>query len=56
MEQVLGPQRPHQRVLHQIVGQLGVAGQRARVAPQRRNRRLDALPKAATFVLPIAAR
>ena len=44
---MLGAQRPHQRVLHQIVGGLGVAGQRPRVAPQGRNRRLDILVKRA---------
>ena len=40
---MLGTQRPHQRVLHDIVGRLGVAGQRTRVTPQRRNCRLDLL-------------
>jgi len=43
---MLGPQRSHQRVLHQVVGKLGVVGERARIAPQSRNRRLDALSEA----------
>ena len=47
MKQMLGAQRPHQRVLHQIVGGFGVARQRPRIAPQRRNRRLDILVKRA---------
>ena len=45
MKQVLGTQRPHQRVLHEVVGRLGVAGERPRVAPQRRYGRLDLLLK-----------
>ena len=47
VKQMLGAQRAHQRVLHQIVGRLGVARQRARVAAQRRDRRLNALAKTA---------
>ena len=43
VEQVLGAQRAHQRVLHQIVGDVGVAGERARVATQRGDCRLDIL-------------
>ena len=48
VKQMLGAQRPHQRVLHEIVGGLGVARQRARIAAQRRYRRLDVLVKRAT--------
>jgi hypothetical protein len=47
MKQVLGTQRPHQRILHQIVGNIAVASERARIAPQRRNRRLDILAEPA---------
>jgi len=38
-------QRPHQRVLHQIVGDIGIARQRARVAAQGRNHGFDTLAK-----------
>ena len=41
VKQMLGAQRPDQRVLHQVVGDLGVARQRPRIAAQRRNGRLD---------------
>src|SRR5438128_1791506 len=43
MKQMLRSQRADQRILHQVICGLGVACQRARVAPQRGNRRLDAL-------------
>src|ERR1700722_16003218 len=42
---MLGTQRPHQRILDDIVRGLAVAGQRPRIAPQRRDRGLDSLPK-----------
>src|SRR5580700_11310106 len=45
VKQMLGTQRPHQRVLDDIVGGFAVAGQRPRIPPQRRNRGLDPLPK-----------
>ena len=52
MEQVFGAQRAHQRVLHKIVGDLGIARERPRIASQRRNRYLDALTKSAHGLLP----
>jgi hypothetical protein len=47
MKQMLGPQRPHQRVLHEIVSGFGVARQRAGVSSQRRYRHLDIAVKRA---------
>ena len=38
-----GAQGAHQRVLHQIVGNVGVAGERARVTPQGGNHALDGI-------------
>jgi hypothetical protein len=49
---MLRSQRAHQRVLYQIVGNLGVARERARITTQRRDRRLDALPKSAHLPVP----
>ena len=40
-------QRPHQRVLDQVVRDLRVAGQRAGIAPQRGNSRLNPLAESA---------
>ncbi len=40
---MLGAQRPDQRILNDVVRRLGIAGQRPRIAPQRRNCRLDPL-------------
>ena len=48
---MLGTQCAHQRVLHQIVRELGVARQRPRIAAQRRDRRLDALAESAHIPL-----
>src|SRR5450830_1414122 len=45
MEQMLRAQRPHQRVLNQIVGDVGIPRQRAGIPPQRRDRRLNVLPE-----------
>ena len=47
VKQVLRTQGAHQRVLHQVVGDVGIAGERARVTAQCRDRRLDVLPKSA---------
>jgi hypothetical protein len=47
MKQVLGPQRSHESVLHEIVRGFGIARQRPSVAPQRRYRRFDILVKRA---------
>ena len=44
---MLGTQGAHQRVLDEIVGEFGVAGQRSRVAAQGRNGRFDIVAKAA---------
>ena len=52
MKQMLLPQRPHQRVLNEIVGKLGIAGERPRIASQRRDRSLDSLPESDQRVLP----
>src|SRR5262249_44705641 len=54
-EQMLRSQRPHQRVLDQIVGQLDVAGERPRVASQCRNRGFDVLPESAQCAFPFQA-
>src|SRR4051812_17945676 len=43
VKQMLGSQGAHQRVLHQVIGGLSVARQRARIAPQRWDGRLNAL-------------
>src|SRR5262245_8783921 len=43
---MLRAQGPHQRVPRQVVCELGIARERPRIAPQRRNRRLDPLPEA----------
>jgi hypothetical protein len=52
MKQMLGPQRPYQRILDQIVGDLRVARQRPRIAAQSRYRRLDALPETVQAPVP----
>src|ERR1043166_7354175 len=52
MKQMLRPQCAHQRILHQIVGGLGGARQRARIAAQRRDRRLDTLTKSVRHSAP----
>src|SRR5262245_44523932 len=49
---MLRPQCPHQRVLDEVVGKLGVAGQRARISSQCRNRSLDPLTESAQRTLP----
>ena len=57
MKQMFGPQRPHQRILNEIVGELGIAGERARIAPQGRNGRFDPLSETAHgSPLPVAPR
>ena len=40
---MLGAQRPHQRVLHQVVGGFRVARERTGITPERRDRGFDAL-------------
>jgi len=40
---------PHQRILHQIVGDIGVARERARIAAQRWDHVFDTLAKCAHF-------
>jgi hypothetical protein len=52
MKQMFRPQRPHQRVLNEIVSELGVAGERPRIASQRRDRSFDSLPESDQRVLP----
>src|SRR3954471_712356 len=47
VKEMLRAKRPHQRVLHEIVGQFGVVSQRPGIAPQRRNCTLDALLESA---------
>src|SRR5262245_66269558 len=49
---MLRPQRPHQRVLDEVVGKLGIAGERARIPSQCRNRSLDPLTESAQRTLP----
>src|SRR5262249_30953545 len=49
---MLRPQRPHQRVLHEVVGKLAIAGERASIPSQCWNRRLDLLPESAQRTLP----
>src|SRR5262245_64704812 len=49
---MLRPQRPHQRVLDEVVGKLGIAGERARIPSQCRNRSLDPLAESAQRTLP----
>jgi hypothetical protein len=45
VKQVFGAQRPDQRILHDLVGGFGIAGQRTRITPQRRDGSLDPLPE-----------
>src|SRR6516164_4235017 len=49
---MLGAQRPHQRVLDEVVGKLDVAGERPRIASQCRNRTLDFLTESAQRTFP----
>jgi hypothetical protein len=44
-KQPLRAQRPHQRVLHQVVGDVGIARQRPCVAAQRRDHGFDVIAK-----------
>src|SRR5262249_16594191 len=44
-KQPLRTQRPHQRVLHQIVGDVGIACEGTRIAAQRRDHGFDTLAK-----------
>src|SRR5947207_15550375 len=47
VKQMLGAQRANERILHEIIGGLRIAGERAGVTAQRWNGSLDALMKTA---------
>src|SRR5260370_16220554 len=49
---MLRAQRPHQRVLDEVVRKLDVAGERPRIPSQCRNRTLDPLTESAQRTLP----
>src|SRR5262249_8642923 len=44
---MLRPQRPHQRVLHEIVGKLAITRERTRITAPSRQHGLDRLPEPA---------
>src|SRR5215218_78991 len=50
---MFGAQCTHQRVLDKVVGKLGIAGERARVAAQGRNGCFDVMAKAAHAKIPV---
>jgi hypothetical protein len=49
---MLGAQCPYQRILNEIIGDFRVARERPRVASQRRDRRLQAVPERAHILSP----